>query len=748
MNLTDRDKQIIKDHIDRGEPLPPKYKLALFADAPQVELIWQGKTTEVSNVILPFQSIEQIDEPRAEDMSGETLDLFAADRSSGRQSGGWTNKLIWGDNKLVLSSLKNGPMRREIEAAGGLKLIYIDPPFDVGADFTFNVEVGGEHLTKQASVIEELAYRDTWGRGTDSYLAMVHERLVLMWDLLAEDGSIYVHVGPNVAHAVEAVLREVFGTKGAGATITWKRVTAHGDSKRWGVIHDAILWSTKSDRYVWNPQYEPYDDTYLSTKYTKTNADGRRYRLDNLTSPNPRPNMMYEWRGHPAPALGWRYELETMERLFAEGRIELPSKEGGRPQLRRFLDQGKGVPVGTVWTSISPVNSQAKEDTRYATQKPEALLERILKASSNEGDLVADFFCGSGTALSVAEKLGRKWIGCDLGRFAVHTSRKRLIGTQRTLKAAREPYRSFEILNLGKYERQYFVGIDPNLSEEQRRELTIQREEHYLTLILSAYKAERVFQTPPFHGKKGSAGIVVGPIDAPVTLSQVNEIIDACRKKKISQVDVLGFEFEMGLKPVIQDEARAKGVSLSMKYIPKDVFDRRAIERGQVQFYDVGYVEVLPQVEKKRVAVALKDFGVFYRQDDLDSTAGKLKKGGFKITVDNGQVIKISKDNKGKVTKEVLTKNWTDWIDYWAVDFDYENRPEIIQVIEDGEEKEVWTGNYIFENEWQSFRTREDRSLEITSTEHEYEKSGWYKIAVKVIDIFGNDTTKVVEVKI
>ena len=420
----------------------------------------------------------------------------------------------------------------------------------------------------------------------------------------------------------------------------------------------------------------------------------------------------------------------------------------GTPRLIQYLDPDKGKRVQTIWDDIYPLNSQAVERLNYPTQKPESLLERIVKASSNEGDLVADFFCGSGTALAVAEKLGRKWIGCDLGRFAIHTTRKRLIGVQRELQAAGQPYRSFEILNLGKYERQYFVGIDPNLPEEQRRVQTIQREEHYLTLILSAYKAERVFQMPPFHGKQGGTAVVVGPIDAPVTLAQVNDIIDACREKKISRVDVLGFEFEMGLTPAVQDEAKAKGVSLSLKYIPKDVFDRRAVERGQVVFYDVAYVEVLPKVKGLTATVSLKDFGVYYRQDDLAALGEKLKNGSSKVTVESGQVVKIVKDKKGRVTREVLTKKWTDWIDYWAVDFNYQSRKEIIQVVEEGVERAVWTGNYIFENEWQSYRTRKDRTLELTSAPHEYPGKGKYKIAVKVIDIFGNDTTKVVEVKV
>jgi hypothetical protein len=241
---------------------------------------------------------------------------------------------------------------------------------------------------------------------------------------------------------------------------------------------------------------------------------------------------------------------------------------------------------------------------------------------------------------------------------------------------------------------------------------------------------------------------------------------------------VLGFEFEMGLTPAIQDEARAKGVSLSLKYIPKDVFDKRAVERGQVQFYDVAYVEVLPKIQGMTATVTLKNFGVFYRQDSTDSLGEQLKPGGSKVTVDGGQVVKVTKDKGGKVSREVLTKKWTDWIDYWAVDFDYESRKEIIRVADvapgfspasdpvqnaglkpgatagatagaiPDSYKEVWTGNYIFENEWQSYRTRKNRALEFTSAKHEYKQKGRYKIAVKVIDIFGNDTTKVVEVKV
>jgi hypothetical protein len=247
--------------------------------------------------------------------------------------------------------------------------------------------------------------------------------------------------------------------------------------------------------------------------------------------------------------------------------------------------------------------------------------------------------------------------------------------------------------------------------------------------------------------------VVIGPVDAPVTQGQVHEAIEAARKLRVSRVDVLGFEFEMGLVPHAQDEARAKGVALALRYIPKDVFDRRAIERGQVTFYDVAYAEVQPVVKGLSARVKLKDFGVYYRQEDIDALVSSMKNGGSKVAVEGGQVVKIIKDKNGVVKRDVLTKAWSDWIDYWAVDFDFESRPELIRTMRadaTGElrERQEWTGGYVFENEWQSYRTRRDRTLELTSAAHQYARKGRYKIAVKVIDIFGNDTTKVVEVTV
>ena len=243
--------------------------------------------------------------------------------------------------------------------------------------------------------------------------------------------------------------------------------------------------------------------------------------------------------------------------------------------------------------------------------------------------------------------------------------------------------------------------------------------------------------------------VTVGPVNLPVTRLFVEEIILECRRKRISRVDVLAFEFEMGLFPNIQEEAKAKGIDLSMKYIPRDVFDKRAVEKNQVVFHDVSYIEVKPHVKKNAIAIELTDFSVFYSQDSIDHVAATLKNGKNKIVVEQGRIIKVIKDKKGIVTREALTKHWTDWIDYWSVDFDFESKREIISIKneETGELEEHWTGDFIFENEWQSFRTKKDRSLELKTPFHEC-AGGRYKVAVKVVDIFGNDTMKIVGVTV
>ena len=303
----------------------------------------------------------------------------------------------------------------------------------------------------------------------------------------------------------------------------------------------------------------------------------------------------------------------------------------------------KGVAVSSVW-QISDINVMAKERMHYPTQKPEALLERIIKASSNQGDLVADFFAGSGTTLAVAEKLGRKWIGSDLGKFSIHTTRKRMIGVQRQLKAANKPWRAFEILNLGKYERQHYIGVNLNLSLEMREKQLQARAADYTAMILQAYHAEESHNLSHFQGKKLARMVAIGPINLPVTRLFVEELILECRKNNITKIDVLAFEFEMGLFPSVQEEAKQKGIDMAMKYIPRDVFDKRAIEKDEVVFHDVSYVEVKHILKDGKLSIKLTDFSVYYSQDIIENVKASLKKGKDKVLLQNGSIIKIGKD--------------------------------------------------------------------------------------------------------
>lgn len=700
MKLQPNEIRDICKTLEQGKTLPDKYRFLLFGEKRQVELVWNGKTDEVTNVVLPFQSIEHIDEPRVDGGKTAKLQRELFD-TSGRQISGWTNKLIWGDNKLILSALKNGPMRKQIEDAGGIKLIYIDPPFDVGADFSMNIEIGDEEFTKKPSVIEEVAYRDTWGKGADSFIAMIYERLKLMYELLAEDGSIFVHCDYRLSCYIKLVLDEICGKENFLNIITWSYGAGGSPQNFFPRKHDEILWYSKLGKHPFNKTGEimrvPYDESTLSTHYKKTDENGRRYRVQ---------------------------------------------KVNGKEYLT-YADEGKLVT--DVWMDVGAQNATSpisNESTGYPTQKPEKLLERILNAASNEGDLVADFFVGSGSTLSVAEKLGRKWIGTDLGRFGVHTSRKRMIQVQRALKKEGKGYRAFEILNLGTYERKQFVSVEGDLRAEEKEQIRRKKEDDFKTLILSAYKSEPINGFRSFIGKKRDRLVAVGPIDYPISHSFVQAIIDECHEKAITKADVLGFDYEMGID---FSDSKKSGVDLQFKIIPNEVFDKRAVERGQVKFFDVAFIEVKPIVKKNSVAIELTNFSVFYNQDDISQVEQDIKGGATKIVLENGNIIKLSKDKKTDlITREVLTQKWSDWIDYWAVDFNYESKKEVVRS-EDGTEE--WTGQYVFENEWQSFRTRKNRDLELSSAFHECAK-GRRKIAVKVIDIFGNDTTKVVEVNV
>jgi site-specific DNA-methyltransferase (adenine-specific)/adenine-specific DNA-methyltransferase len=359
-DLSEAEQRDLVTLLQQGKALPEKYRFILFEDKREVELVWNGKTRDVCTTVLPFQTLEHIDEPRAETKAQE--DLFD---SRGRQLRGWTNKLIWGDNKLILSSLKAGPLRQQIEDAGGLKLIYVDPPFDVGADFSMDIEIGGETFHKEPNLLEQIAYRDTWGRGADSFISMIYERLILMRDLLHPEGSIYVHCDWRVNAFMRLAMNEIFGSENCLNHLIWSYRRWPSQSRNWQAMHDDILFfakDAKNRERAFHVEYEEPSESYLKRFGGKTQV----------------------------------LDPETRTRKIT---VDAPTK---------------GLPVRDVW-NLSIIAGVGAERLGYPTQKPETLLERVITASSNAGDLVADFFSGSGTTAAVAERLGRKWITTDLG---------------------------------------------------------------------------------------------------------------------------------------------------------------------------------------------------------------------------------------------------------------------------------------------------------------------------------------------
>src|SRR5581483_6782619 len=353
------------------------------------------------------------------------------------------NRLIWGDCLLACQAL----LAQGYEAR--VDLIYIDPPFKSNEDYSHGVRINArETVTKVPSMLERLAYRDMWVGGIDSYLDMLYPRLQLMRRLLAPHVSLYLHIGTDVSAYVRVLLDEIFGRDRFESEIVWKRTSAHTTANRYGPVHDVIFFYSRSDAKVWQPQEQAYSEEYLKAKYSNVDADGRPFRVSDITGAGVRSGETGKpWRGFDPNTLGrhWTRGPEELEKMDAAGLIYWP-KNGGWPGVKRHL-QG-GLPLQDIWTDISPVNSQAKEDTGFDTQKPEELLKRIIETSSRPGDLVADFFLGSGTTAVVAEKLGRRWIGADFGKTGIQVSRSRLVEAQA---------KPFVLQNLGNYQREMIL---------------------------------------------------------------------------------------------------------------------------------------------------------------------------------------------------------------------------------------------------------------------------------------------------
>ncbi len=620
-------------------------------DVTRTELVWPGKYNEdgtrkeVPRVNLPFQVIETINESRVNREPSRAPQLSLYDVWEGKEGStfeeGWKNKLIWGDNLLVMSSLLE-------KFAGKIDLIYIDPPFATGADFKFNAQIGEEDLevTKEHSIIEEKAYRDTWGKGLQTYLSMMYERLVIMRELISEEGSIYVHLDATVGHYVKLILDEVFGPNSFQREIVWRIGWISGyksAAKNWIRNHDTILYYVKTPgRFTFNKEYIPYPAGY--ERRGGENPNGKGYPIEDVWNAN---TFEFNLKGEDS--------LDSIQ-----------------------------------------IKSFSQEKTGYATQKNESILRRIINASSNPGDLVADFFSGSGTTLAVAEKLGRRWIGCDLSRWAIHVTRKRLLDI--------ENCKPFEVLNLGKYERKYWQGVTFKEKSKEDQQVAIYQ---YIAFILKLYGAEPLTGTVHLHGKKGKAVVHVGAVDAPVTIDEIAACLDECEKLKLPELYVLGWEWEMGLAGPnndyrrggpMHDVAKGKGIKLYLFQIPREVMEQQAVEKGDIQFFELAYLEhEIKRPKKLAVQVILKDFVI---------------------------------PNYDLIPEEVRQKikKWSDYIDYWAVDWNFQNDT--------------------FIQGWVTYRTRRDRTLKLASDVHTYEKPGKYRILIKVIDIFGNDTSQAIDVEV
>lgn len=620
----------------------------------RTELVWPGKYHEHGNraapprVNLPFQIIETINESRAtrdalkKPAQTSLFDFWGGDEGETFEAG-WHNKLIWGDNLLVMSSLLE-------QYAGKIDLIYIDPPFATGGDFVIRAEVGddGGEVAKAQSSIEEKAYRDTWGRGLDSYLDMLVPRIQLIRSLLSESGSLFLHLGVQVNHFLRVALEEVFGRENVVDEIIWSYGTPSGGRAAGNKIikaHEYILYAVKRyGSHVYNKEHLAYSEKYLEERFSFVDEAGRRYRV---------------------------------------------RTRGGGVVERQYLDESKGVPLSTVWADIKQTYAmhllkRAEEETGFPTQKPEALLRRVINIASNPGDLVADFFVGSGTTAVVAERLDRRWIAADLGRFAVHTTRKRLMGI--------EGCKPFEVMNLGKYERQYWQAS--SFGGRDAEQVLFE----YLAFILKLYGAAPVAGMQHLHGKKSGAVVHVGDVDAPVTIDEVSKALDECVATGQEEVHILGWEWEMGLNDTVDQLAVERGVRMKLLAIPREVMEAQAVDRGDIRFFELAHLDCTIETRAKRNVV-------------VDLT-------GFALSGADG----IDPQVLASITK------WSDFVDYWAVDWDFKNDT--------------------FVNGWVAYRTKKERRLSLKSDTHTYEGPGVHRIAVKVVDIFGNDTTKLFTVEV
>lgn len=641
----------------------------------------------------------------------------ASGRSDGVDEPAWTNRLIYGDNLLAMAALLAGDEHTP-SLRGKVDLIYIDPPFDSKADYRTKVTLPGVELEQKPTVIEQFAYSDTWSDGTASYLAMITPRLILMRELLADTGSIYVHLDGHVGHYVKIVMDEIFGKDKFVNEIAWKRSHAHGDSGQgaahFGRVTEGLLFYGRSDQRVWNPPYEPYTDAILDRDYKYTEAStGERYRLMPVDGPGgaAKGNPYYEFQGVRGY---WRYSETTMQILWEQGEIVV-SSTGRSLSRKKFLKHAKGTPVTDFWSDINRISPTSSERLDYPTQKPEALLERVIRSSTQSSGLVMDFFGGSGTTAAVAEKLGRRWITTDLGKPACMIMRKRLID---------QNAKPFLYQAIGDYQveaAKAMLGRDFRIGDLSHIVLSL-----YGALPLPAeVNPQRNLghiAGVDFGGKRGSKTLVLA--DSPNKLTGA-----ATLKKAIAQRDnllggwdrvvVLGWNFE----PSIGETITALNDSrLEVLVIPPDLMDRLKKKggidklRGQVRFSSLQYLTIHP-IERSPSTGSGQTGSAESVDGEQETLTVKLKN----YVLLSPEAINLDDANRLKL-QAVINQEPLALIEYWAVDPDYDGK--------------------VFRSVWQDYRgnTANDADALRVVTQAVLTspaKAGPRTVCVRVVDVFG-----------
>ena len=421
--MDDEFRQMVIEALRHGENLPTEWARELFPpERREYELVYHGKKRE-------------------EDILADTMAVpLQPVRTFGGNGDDWHNMLIFGDNlqamKTLLAQKKAGSLRNA-DGTPGVRLIYIDPPFATKQEFRGSKE--------------QKAYQDKIGGA--QFVESLRQRLVLLFELLTTDGSLFLHLDTRKVHYIKVILDEILGESNCRNEIVWKRQSAHSDSSKCGAIHDNILFYTKSSQWVWNEVLTPPSPDYIEQFFDQVEPEtNRRYARRDISAGG-LSGGGYEYEFGGVKRL-WRCPPSTMERYEAEGRLHWPKRRGGVPRLKRYLDEFEGVPLQDVWSDVRVIHNRSRERVGYPTQKPEALLERIVKASSNPGDIVLDAFAGSGTALAVADKLGRRWIGIDCGKLAVYTIQKRLLNLKAKIGNKGKPLqpKPFTLYNAGLYD--------------------------------------------------------------------------------------------------------------------------------------------------------------------------------------------------------------------------------------------------------------------------------------------------------